>query len=195
VGSGYPDLMQLLVNVGALVGPLIGLIQAIAGLMGFYLVGMGLLTFWELANENSQKGMTAQSTPPSAAGAVARVLIGGILVGTATLEMVGILSRSFVGEMANIQLMSYVSTGGSTLADQAVMARQALFGIMQVVGFIAIIKGWWTLNERFNARTNASMGVAVAWLIGGVLCWNFQKFAQMLNNTIGFDLLGMLFGS
>ena len=74
---------------------------------------------------------------------------------------------------------------------QAQLATLALLGIMQVVGFIAMVKGWLTVNGYYNNQTQAGLGTASGWIIGGILAWNFKWFSDVLNNTIGFNLVGL----
>jgi intracellular multiplication protein IcmC len=100
------------------------------------------------------------------------------------------MSRTLTGDYANSRMLSYSSTG-TTLQEQAQLATLALLGIMQVVGFIAMVKGWLTVNGYYNNQTQAGLGTASGWIIGGVLAWNFKWFSDVLNNTIGFNLVGL----
>ncbi|MEX5624389.1 type IV secretion protein DotIE, partial [Pseudomonas syringae] len=69
------------------------------------------------------------------------------------------MSRTLTGDYANSRMLSYSSTG-TTLQQQAQLATLALLGIMQVVGLIAMVKGWLTVNGYYNNQTQAGLGTA-----------------------------------
>ncbi|WP_240533900.1 hypothetical protein [Aeromonas veronii] len=46
--SSFPDLMEVLVNVGGVIPPIIMMLQGIAALMGLYLVATSLIEIWGL---------------------------------------------------------------------------------------------------------------------------------------------------
>lgn len=184
-----PDLMKILANVSSQILPLILLLQSIAGLMGLYLVAGALAEMWGVTHDNALKYMPGK-TRFSAGSAIVQLLIGGVLCAMATLELVGVLSRTLTSDFATSRYLSYTPTGG-TFDEQRLAAMQALLGIMQIVGFIAMVKGWMTINRHANGQAQAGIGTAVTWLIGGVLAWNFKWFTDVLNCTMGYNIIGM----
>lgn len=190
--SSFPDLMEVLVNVGGVIPPIIMMLQGIAALMGLYLVATSLIEIWGVTHDNAMKYVAGRQRF-SVGSALISMFVGSILLAMGTLELVGILSRTLTGDYANSRVtadvLSYTSSGG--LAEKAQVATLALLGIMQVVGFIAMVKGWLTINRYYNQQGQAGLGHAFGWIIGGVLAWNFKWFSDLLNNTIGFNLIGL----
>lgn len=184
-----PDLMKILANFSSQILPLIVLLQSIAGLMGLYLVAGALAEMWGVSHDNALKYVPGKNRF-STGSAVVQLVIGGVLCAMATLEMVGVLSRTLTTDFANSRYLSYAPTGG-TFDEQRLAAMSALLGIMQIVGFIAMIKGWMTINRHANGQAQAGIGTAVTWLIGGIIAWNFKWFTDMLNCTMGFNIIGM----
>lgn len=186
------DLLTVLVNIGKVIEPLIWSMQWVILLMGAFFVSMSLVELWQTTDDNSQKYMGAKQRP-SISGSVMKGITGAIFLSIGTLEWMGVMSRTVTGDYANSRFLSYCAGGcaGSTMAEQAAFATLALLGIMQIVGLTAMVKGWLTLNARNSGASNVGYGTAFTWMIGGVLAWNFKWFADVLNNTIGFDLIGM----
>ena len=168
--SSFPDLMEVLVNVGGVIPPIIMMLQGIAALMGLYLVATSLIEIWGVTNDNAMKYVAGRQRF-SVGSALISMFIGSILLAMGTLELVGILSRTLTGDYANSRVtadvLSYTNSGG--LAEKAQVATLALLGIMQVVGFIAMVKGWLTVNRYYNQQGQAGLGQAFGWIIGGVL--------------------------
>jgi len=190
--SGFPDLMDILVNVGGIVPPIIMMLQGIVALIGLYLVGTSLIEIWGVTHDNAMKYVAGRQRF-SVGSALLSMFVGSILLAMSTLELVGILSRTLTGDFANSRMTADVLsyTGGSGLAEKAKAATLALLGIMQVVGFVAMVKGWLTINRYYNQQGQAGLGNALGWIIGGVLAWNFKWFSDLLNNTIGFNFIGL----
>jgi|GEM_PF-1183828 len=190
--SSFPDLMEVLVNVGGVIPPIIMMLQGIAALMGLYLVSTALVEIWGVTHDNSMKFVAGRQRF-SIGSALVSMFIGSILLAMGTLELVGILSRTLTGDYANSRVtadvLSYTGKGG--LTEKTQVATMAMLGIMQVVGFIAMVKGWLTINRYYNQQGQAGLGQAFGWIIGGVLAWNFKWFSDLLNNTIGFNIIGL----
>lgn len=184
-----PDLLKILSNVSSQIAPLIILLQAVALLMGLYLVAGALTELWGVTNDNALKYVTGKNRF-SAGSAIVQLLIGGTLCAMGTLEMVGVLSRTLTEDFAASRFLSYTPANNS-FNEQKLAAMSALLGIMQVVGFIAMIKGWMTINRHANGQAQAGLGTAAGWLIGGVIAWNFKWFTDVLNCTLGYNVIGM----
>lgn len=189
MAAGFADLVDVMVNVGKVFPTAIMMCQGIAVLIGLYLTGAALIELWGVTHDNALKYVAGRQRF-SIGSACVQLVIGSILLAIGTLEWMGIMSRTLTGDYANSRMLSYSSTG-TTLQEQAQLATLALLGIMQVVGFIAMVKGWLTINGYYNNQTQAGLGTAFGWIIGGVLAWNFKWFSDVLNNTIGFNLVGL----
>jgi hypothetical protein len=184
-----PDLMTILANFSSQIPPIIMMLQGVCALMGLYFVAAAWIEFWGVANHNATKYVAGHARF-SVGGGIVKLLIGAFLTAMATLQLVGILSRTLTDTYANSRFLSYAPAGG-TFDEQRLAAMAALLGIMQIVGFVAMIKGWVTFTRIADGRSQAGVGTASAWLIGGVLAWNFKWFTDVLNCTIGFNIIGM----
>jgi hypothetical protein len=189
--SGFPDLTIVLANIGTVIPDIIQLMQGVIAVMGLYLVIGALIELWGVSHDNAQKYLTSNKKF-SAGSALIQLFIGAILTATATLEWMGMMSRALTGTYANSRFISYPAASTS-LSDQAAAATLAILGILQIVGLVAMVKGWMTANSVANGSARASMGQAIGWMVGGVLAWNFKWFSDALNNTIGFNVIS-LFG-
>ena len=184
-----PDLLDILARIGAQITPLIMLLQTVALLIGLYMVAGALSEMWGVSNDNALKYVPGNSRF-SVGSAIVKLLLGGILCAMGTLEMVGILSRTLTEDVATSRFLSYAPVNNS-FNEQKMAAMATLLGIMQVVGFIAMIKGWLTINRHASGQSQAGIGTATAWLIGGVIAWNFKWFTDVLNCTLGYNVIGM----
>lgn len=189
MATGYADLVNVLVNVGKVVPTAIMMLQSIGALMGLYLIASALVEIWGVTHDNALKYVAGRQRF-SYGSAFVQLFVGTILVTMGTLEWMGIMSRTLTGNYANSRMLSY-SQSGTTLQAQAQLATLALLGIMQIVGFIAMVKGWLTINAYYNGQSQTGWGTASGFIIGGILAWNFKWFSDVLNNTIGFNLVGL----
>jgi intracellular multiplication protein IcmC len=184
-----PDLMTLLANFSSQIAPLIMLLQGVASLIGLWLVVGALTEIWGVTHDNALKYVPSNKRF-SVGSALVQLLIGALLSAMGTLQLVGVMSRTLTEDYANSRFLSYAPTGG-TFDEQRLAAMAALLGIMQIVGFVAMVKGWLTINRYANGQGQAGMGQAFGWLIGGVIAWNFKWFTDVLNCTLGFNIIGM----
>lgn len=186
-----PDLMSVLVKVGAVAPAFVMLLQVIFAFLGFIFTGKGLLDIYISTNDNSQKFFSA-SSHTSTAGGIGLLLLGGIMMSFSTLQIVGVLSRSITGNYVNSRLMSY-SASGTSAAEQAQMAIMAIMGIMQAVGLTAMFRACISIYDKMvnNSRGN-SYGIITGWFLGGLAAWNFKWTADVINNTIGFNIISIL---
>lgn len=189
MATQYADLVAVLVNVGKVVPTAIMMLQGIAALMGLYLIASALVEIWGVTHDQALKYVSGRQRF-SYGSAFVQLVAGTVLLTMGTLEWMGIMSRTLTGDYANSRMLSY-SQSGTTLQEQAQLATLALLGIMQIVGFIAMVKGWLTINAYYNGQSQTGWGAASGYMIGGILAWNFKWFSDILNNTIGFNLVGL----
>lgn len=165
------------------------MLQGIASLMGVWLVGGALTEMWGVTHDNALKYVPSNKRF-SVGSAFVQLIIGALLAAMGTLELVGILSRTITEDYANSRFLSYTASG-STFEEQRLAAMASLLGIMQIVGFVAMVKGWLTINRYANGQAQAGYGIAAAWLFGGFAAWNFKWLTDVINCTLGFNIIGM----
>lgn len=184
-----PDLLTILTNFASQISPIIMMLQGIAVLMGLWFVAGALMEIWGASNDNAVKFMASHKRF-TIGSAVVQLVIGSLLLSMGTLELVGIMSRSLSGDYATARSLSYIPQNNS-FEEQRLAALGAIVGIMQIVGFVAMIKGWLTLNRAANGQAQAGIGTAVGWLIGGVIAWNFKWFVDVINCSLGFNIIAL----
>lgn len=198
---------QMLLGVGQHIHPFIVLCQVLAAAIGAYFVFDGLVELWAVNDDRALKYLQGRDRF-SNGSALVSILLGGIFIALSDLSLVGALSRTIAGS----DTVPFTNTDGTTtnevvgvrwewaashtaaaqgndISAKTKAAAHALLGIMQVLGMVAMIRGWLTLNAYYNQRNNAGLGIAFGWIIGGVLAWNLNWFGKALNKTFGFDLL------
>lgn len=184
-----PDLLAILANVQTQIPPIIMMLQAIASLIGLWLVAGSLIELWGVSHDNALKYVPSRNRF-SVGSALVQLVIGSLMCAMGTLQLVGIMSRTLTDDYANSRFLSYTPSSGS-FDEQRLAAMAGLLGIMQIVGLVAMMKGWLTLNAHANGQARAGMGTAAAWLIGGVVAWNFKWFTDVTNCTLGWNVIGM----
>lgn len=184
-----PNLQTMLLRFSEQIPPIIMLLQSVTALMGLYFIASALMEFWGVDNPNASKFVSGGDRF-SVGGGIVQLLIGGILTAMSTLQLVGILSRTLTDDYANSRFLSYTPAGGS-FDEQRIAALATILGIMQIVGFTAMVKGWMVINGVAHGKEKGGYGSAFVWLIGGVVAWNFKWFTDVLNCTFGFNVIGM----
>ena len=184
---------SVLINLAENAEPAITLIQTVAGLIALLLFTGGLLNIWSAGNANSQKFL-ASSQRSTYGGAFVQLFIAILFLGIADLELIGIATRSFTGGYTTERLttgsFSYDPVG--PVSENISLSIFAIAVLLQVVGIIAFMKGLFIMNGRANGTTQESYSKGICFMIGGLGCWNIQYVAQVLNNSMGFDFLGLL---
>lgn len=66
---------------------------------------------------------------------------------------------------------------------------QALWAIVNFVGVVAFLKGWWVLRNAADAVGRATMASGVWHIVGGLLAWHIQPVLAAVQETVGVDLL------
>ena len=193
-GTGFPDLVELLINAGQVAPALLMMMQGIVAVMGLYLVGSALVELWGVSHDNALKYVAGRQRF-STGSALISLMVGALMSAMSTLNLMGILSRTLSDDYAAERINEIMPTGmtysaASSLADKGAVATVALLSIMQVVGFVAMVKALMTVNRYYN-NEQAHLGTASSWAIGGILCWNFKWFSDVVNNTLGFDVISM----
>ena len=191
MGTGFPDLVELLINAGQVAPALLMMLQGIVAVMGLYLVGSALVELWGVSHDNALKYVAGRQRF-STGSALVSLMIGAFLSAMSTLNLMGIMSRTLSDDYAAERIMpsDMAYSAGGSLADKGAVATIALLSIMQIVGFVAMVKALMTVNRYYNNQ-QAHLGSAAGWLLGGVLCWNFKWFSDVVNNTLGFSIISM----
>ena len=87
---------------------------------------------------------------------------------------------------------------GSKVTGDTKRAFYSIIGLIQVVGFIAIIRGLLIFKALGDQRNQASLSKAILHIIPGAMLINCVEVASIFSNTVGlsdrFGAAGRLFG-
>ena len=195
-----PDLLQILINIQTVLPAFMTTLKVIVGIMALFIVTGSLFELWGLAHDNHNKYMAANRRF-SLAGGITGLLVGGLMLSMMSLDFIDITTRTLTGGSVTSEILAYkttASTGtGTSLSASAQAGTNAIFMILQVVGFIAYIKFFMLLKGRYDGSGSSNqggLGIAFGYLIGGFACWNAQWLGNVVNDDIfGFKLLVLFF--
>lgn len=112
----------------------------------------------------------------------------------------------FVGGMVLLSFPAWLEAGSETLfgagavtslsysggGDDAERYQQmltALLAIVQFVGLIAFVKGWFVLKAAGDGYARGTFGSGSWHIVGGLLCWHIKPVIHAVQETIGVELL------
>ena len=152
------------------------LVTAGAYILGLAGVGTGLFRMARMS-----EGFTKS---PSGAGTVMCFALGAAMFGfPAWLESGGV---SLFGTGPRVEALSY---GGGTGAAQYNALMAALFAIVQFVGVVSFLRGWFVLRSAADGWARATMGSGVWHIVGGLLAWHVVPVLDAVQSTIGIEVL------
>lgn len=147
-------------QIGEDLASLAGLAGIASGVIGFFLLGGGLLGFI------TRKGRNQTVQRP-----IAMILVGGVLLSISSAANVA------SGSLFGGDNMSFVSLDGhvSAAAGPAKEMFALLLRISWVVGILGFINGWHGLT-----RERPEMGVSIAKILGGSCAMNLPVMVQAM---------------
>lgn len=184
-----PDLLDLMINLGAMIPKLVDLLRVLCALISVYLIGNGFLELYAAHDGGSSKFLSGRERY-STVGSIISIFIGSMFLALASLELLNITTRSFTGDYVTSQIMTYKVNEGVDTIQKAKLAKEVIFEILQVVGFIAIIKAL-LIFKNSEKNPNQSLGKAVCFFVGGLAGWNAEWLMQVINNQMGINLIGL----
>jgi hypothetical protein len=185
-----PDLLDLLINLGAALPSLMKLLHGLCILMGVYLVGNGCIELYA-AHEGGSSNFLSGRVRYSTIGAITSVIIGSIFVLLSTNEVIDISTRTFTGSYTTSEILIYKVNGEINVSEKAKLALIVIFSILQTIGMIAIMKSLWIFKNS-EKNPNSSLGKGACFFIGGLAAWNAQWVLHALQNQMGITFFGQI---
>ncbi|HSW70347.1 MAG TPA: hypothetical protein VLH77_00010 [Gammaproteobacteria bacterium] len=168
-----PDLGVMLTNFATSVPTLMKLVTAGAYVMGMFLVIssiMGMKHFGEMRTMASQEHSL---TGP----------LVGFFVGVAMLYLPSTVRSGLSTFWVTTNPYAYLNTA----SDQYTIFINACYGIIQLIGVIALIRGLLIMKQVGGGRAQqATLKAGLAHLVGGILCINIYNTIQVLEATVGW---------
>jgi len=173
VCAAVPNLEAMLTTFATATPNLMRLVTAMAYVIGMFLVIAaiaGMKHFGEMR--------TMQSQDHSVSGPIIEFLVGAALLYLPSSVQTGL---STFWETTNPY--AYVTAA----SDQYTVFINACYGIVQLIGAIAFIRGLLILKHAGSGRAqHGELTKAVAHLVGGILCINIYNTIQMLQASVGW---------
>lgn len=179
-GSGFADLLSILVNLSDVFPALFMLIVILFTLAGVMLVTMGVYGYYVMHGGN---GKWVSGREVTNAGCISNMVIGAML--TSIVLVTALTKNTLLGtEVANGAMG--LSSAGMSAQQQAAIA--AIFGLFTILGLVATGRGWWMLNDYFNG-SKQEWGGAVWFIVGGALCVYMEESLAKISLWTGFDFV------
>ena len=152
------------------------LVEAGAYVLGLGVFGAGL---FRLVRMNEPHGRAA-----GGAGTVMCFALGTAMFSfPAWMESGGV---SLFGEGPRTSVLSY-GAGAGVAEYNALLG--ALFAIVQFVGVVSFLRGWFVLRAAADGWARATMGSGVWHIAGGLLAWHIIPVLDAIQTTIGVEVL------
>lgn len=189
---GNTSIDQILINIQKVINPLLELIVTISFISGIWMIFRGVSMFKQFGATQNQ-----MTKPGELSGPLVYIVIGGILIylpistGVITTTIFGqaqsslFNSRSIdvtkLGE-ASSTILSYVTAAAD---DRWETLANVLVYYINLVGFIAFVKGWFILANGAQPGTQpGTIPKGLTHLIGGIIAVNFIPFIKALHTTV-----------
>ncbi|OGT55438.1 MAG: hypothetical protein A3F14_06545 [Gammaproteobacteria bacterium RIFCSPHIGHO2_12_FULL_43_28] len=163
---------DVLRNIAEQVPRLIQMVTAIAYVLGFYFVFVGLL---KLKHFGEQRSMHSQEHGLSAP--LIYLMVGILLIYLPSSVRVGL--STFFAEPAPY---GYLEATGQW--DQF---YNTVYSIIQFIGIIAFIRGLVLLTHTGGHGQQGTFARALSFIIGGILCINIYQVVQVVFVTLGIQ--------
>lgn len=141
-------------------------------------IGFGLLSIYSLKEYGEQRSMMSTST--SIRPSLMYMLIAMVFLYLPS--AVDVLMMSTFGESA-----IPIADGSTTGSVVSVDIQLIIFRIVQLVGLISFIRGWFILSQSAKSGGQPVMGKALTHIIGGVLAINIVGTKSVIQATFGLS--------
>lgn len=164
---------------------MINLVTNIRGPIGFLLWGLGVilgLFFLVSAFVRMAKG-AGQDGPRGSmgSGTIGRIIIGAILLSFASTADI-FTTTLFGGTAVQFSGMTIPGVNQATL-DRATQAMAAIFIFVQIIGFIAFMRGFLMLRALADGNNGVSTAAAATHIIGGAVAINISPALKVIQTT------------
>lgn len=164
--------------------PLIVMVQVIANVCGAYMMVHGFM-------QASKYGVDARTN--SIHKILTNIGFGAILFtigGCFSMVIASVFGGAGVTDPAKSTVLAYkfvANSGGGS--DQFATAIAAGLQFIQIIGFIAFVRGWLVMKKVVEGGGNASAATGITNIVGGVLAINISPFLTAMDKTFGSGIL------
>lgn len=155
-------------------GPMQFLLWTLSAVLGLFFMITAFLRMARGAGQDGPRGSLGSGT-------VTRVFIGSILLSIAATADV-FTTTLFSGSIVKFNGMNIPSVPSATL-DQANQAMSAILVFIQIIGFIAFIRGFLMLRALADGNSSVSSAAAFTHVLGGAIAINISPMLSALQRT------------
>ncbi len=179
--DGNSSLDKMMYNfVDNMYKPMFILLSALSFVMGAFLIAKGLM-----------KASKTGTDPKAAAvsGLSSNFVVGAVLISIGAMAdtMWQTLAGNAISSFPGINWSGITDEQGSTAAIDKVVV--ACLQFIQVVGFIAFIRGWLVVKNAVEGTGQATIAQGITHVIGGTMAINIGYMLKIFDNTFGSGLL------
>ncbi len=165
---------------------MIDLVSVIKAPMGYLLWSLGVMlgllflvsAFLRIARNSGQDGPRSSM----GVGTLGRILIGAILLSFAATADV-FTTTIFGSDVLVFAGMDLHGTVDAAVEARANAAISAVLVFIQIIGFIAFMRGFLMLRAQADGASNVSTAASFTHLIGGAVAFNISSFLGLVQYT------------
>lgn len=166
------NLITMFANLNGSLPPVLRMVFGMAYVVGAYYVFIALRRLWKLGNGDPH--VHAESV-------VMGLAIAGCLIAAPT-AVAADLGTFFATNTPSV--LQYSGPGGSNMAT----AAKAIVLFIQIVGVIAVIRGFMILRAIAHGNSRDTVSKAATHIFGGAFAANVVGAAILLGNSVGLSL-------
>lgn len=187
--NAVPDFEQIMYNVSSIFPSIYAALGALVMLMAVFMAFSGVVDLAQTGEKNKKFFGTNQASMVSG---IVKLVLAGLMANFAySGELVALVSEGFFGGDGSFELVSIDSYSPEAPLNQLQRSIQiVLISLTQTVGIIAIIKGirvWYRASDRSGRESTVT---GLSYIIAGVLCVQVMLVIKVVENTLGYNLLG-----
>jgi intracellular multiplication protein IcmC len=172
--ENFPTIQQVLININTVIPDFWHLITGFSFVAGIAFIMRGIL-----ALKTYGEGRTMMSQQTSLKGPILLVVIGSALLFLPTTKAI-MLQTAFGYSQ---QMPIGYNAQGSIFSPAA---TNALLRLVQLIGLVSFIRGWFYLAHLSNPSGGQSpFGKAMTHIVGGIMAINNQGTINLFQATIG----------
>ncbi len=179
VAGEVPGLDVLLQNfVGNIQQPILWLLGVVCYLLGAIMLMQGILAMSKFGQD--QKATT---------NAIMTKMVFAAVLLAAPQAFTAITGSIFGGgNLPTNLVLSYMPNSGDG-SSQFNAALGAALNFIQIIGYIAFVRGWFVLRKAIEGDGQASKAGGITHIVGGALAVNIHATLNAVQNTLGVNLV------
>lgn len=174
--SASPSLDQMMINLIANIkAPMGFLIWSLSAILGLFFLVSAFVRMAKGAGQDGPRGSLGSGT-------VGRVIIGAILLSLAATADI-FTTTIFGGASAQFKGLSISGVSTSTL-EHAESVMAAILVFVQIIGFIAFMRGFLMLRALADGNNGVSTAAAATHIVGGAVAINIAPALKVIQETV-----------